>query len=468
MPPVPEQTFASELRALPAGDRAGFVAALWAARGWETAVDGDTVVAERDAERRRIRVADPGRFGTPDLSDADILVAARDREAVQSAADEAGVEYVPPAKLRNRLLYGVERDAAAALYEEWFDRPLERTVADEGSEGAALDAVRERIPSVVGRQRALVGLLIVALVGVVVAGPAVPGVGGPDREPITVGDVTPAEEGGGAIGATSPTPTDGPELLPGVTRAGVVDPASLVSAHKAGVRNRSRVRSVVVTGPPNASVTGGAVRQNLTTRIVNASRYRHRAVSHPPDNGERGSLARLGVYADGEAVFQRIVLGNETRYARFPPSQRPGTQYDDMTSYLYRYVVSDGATVHCMGENASRCQTYRIAVDGDPPTVLQGDIEEYEAVATVSNEGVIRSIRASYTLPDRDDDGERERVRFALDYRFETVELSPPAWLPEARDETTPVTTPTPTPANTSENATSTSTATGTATETPG
>ncbi|QKY19527.1 hypothetical protein B4589_003730 [Halolamina sp. CBA1230] len=464
MQPVPAHAFASEFRALPAGDRVGFVADLWAARGWETSVEDDVVVAERDDERRRIRVTDPGRFGTPDLSGVDTLVAARDRDAVQSAAAEAGVRYVPPEKLRDLLLYGVERDAAAALYEEWFDQPLERTVVDEADEETALDTVRGRIPAVVGQQRALVGLLLVALVGVALAGPTVPGIGGPDREPITVGDVTPAEESGGAIGARSPTPTDGPELLPGVTRAGVVDPAALVSAHKAAVRNRSRVRSVVITGPPNASVTAGAVRQNLTTRIVNASHYRHRTVSQLSKDAENGSMARLGVYADGEAVFQRTVF-NETRYARFPPSQRPGTLYDDLTSYLYRYVVSDDSTVHCVGENASGCRTYRIAVDGDPPTVLQGDIADYEAVANVSDRGVIRRIRASYTLPDRDDDGEREPVRFALDYRFETVELSPPAWLPEARNETAPVTTPT--PANASENGTATSRATSTATETP-
>lgn len=456
MAPVPAEAFASEFRALPASDRVGFVAALWAERGWETTVDDEVVVAERDGDRRRIRVADPGRFGTPNLPDADTLVAARDRDAVRAAAADAGVRYVPPETLRELLLYGIERDAAEAVYEEWFGRPLQRTVADSSADGGALDAVQARFPAVIGQRRVIVGLLIVALVGAAVAGPTVPGVGVPDREPITVDEVSPAEESRGAISTTTPTATAPPELLPGVTRAGIGNPAALVTAHKAGVRNRSRVRSVTITGPPNASATSGAVRQTLRTRIVNASHYRHRAVSQFDEDTQSEPMARLGVYADGEAVYQRFVLRNETRYSRFPVSQRPGTLYDDLTSYIYRYLLSDDATVRCAVENASGCETYRIAVDGESPTVLWGDVADYEAVANVSARGVITSIRASYTLPDRDDDGEREPVRFALNYRFESVDLSPPAWLSEARNETAPVATPT----TASENATATATGT--------
>lgn len=459
MPPVPAEAFASEFRDRPASDRVGFVAALWAARGWETTVEDGRVVAERDGDRRRIAVVDPGRFGTPEFEGVDTLVVTRDRRAVRDAADEAGVEYVPPAELRELLLYGIERDTAETLYAAWFDRPLQREPAD-GSETEGLrGVVTTALSSLGGNRRAAVALLLVAVVGIVVAGPVLTGGTAPEQSPITVGNVTPEAEGGGAIGAASPTPTERPGLLPGVTRAGVVEPYVLAEAHAASVRNRSRVRSVRVTGPPNDSIMGGTTARNLTTRIVNRSHYRHRSISRFAGGDEPEWTGLLGVYADGERVYQRLSVGGDTRYSRYSIAERPATRYDDLSSSLYRYFVGADSIVRCAIDFQTDCPTYRIVVDGDPPTMLEEEVEGYEALAIVSDRGMITTIRASYTLPDSDDDGERERVRFELDYEFEAVDVSPPEWLPEARNATGARTPSTP-PNTTTANATATSTAT--------
>ncbi|MFW5949369.1 MAG: hypothetical protein ACOCSD_07215, partial [Halolamina sp.] len=257
MPPVPLDAFTREFRRLSPGDRAGFVAAVWAARGWETTVDGDVVVADRGEDRRRIRVVAPGWFGTPDLDDVDVLVVARDRKGVRSVASEAGVEYVPPEILRDLVLYGIDRNRARTLYGEWFDRPLTRTAPEPETEERAFDWFWAALPSLTGNRRAVGTLLFVVLVGIAVAGPALPGGSAPDQSPVTAADVTPADEPGGAVGAASPTPTERSGLPSGVTRAGVVDPTTLVAAHTAGVRNRSRVRSVTMTGSPNTSTMDG-------------------------------------------------------------------------------------------------------------------------------------------------------------------------------------------------------------------
>lgn len=452
MPPVPADEFESEFRSLPPDERTAFVAALWDARGWETTVDED-VVAERNGERRRIRVVDPGRFGMPNLDEADTLVAARDREAVRTAASEAGVEYVSPADLHDLLLYGIERETASDLYASMFGQPLERAPpepeSDDESEverGGAVATASAALPTLSGNQRAIAAILLLVLVGVAVVGPPLPA-DTPDQAPVTVGDATASDERAGAIGGVSPSPTEPPGLLPGVTRAGVVHPSTLADAHIENIQNRSRVRSVTVTGPPNASVMGGTVARSQTTRIVNESHYRHQATSQFA--GEDEEAGRLGVYADGEQVYQRLSLRNDTRYSRYSIDERPATQYDDLSSYLYRYFAgADDTVVSCAIEYETDCPTYRIEIDGEPPSVLEGDVEDYEALAIVSDQGVITTIRASYTLPDSDEDGEREQVRFALDYQFEAVDVTAPEWLPEAQNATTTAaenSTPTPT-----------------------
>lgn len=459
MPPVPTDAFAREFRTLPTGERTAFVAALWAERGWETTVEGGAVVAEHDGDRQRIRVVDPGRFGTPDFDGIDVLVAARDRTAVRTAAEAAGVEYVSPADLRNLLLYGIERERARDLYESRVGEPLERAPppsADESGDasGSGVGTVTEVLPSLPSDRRVVGVLLLVALLAVAVTGSPLPGGGSAEQVQVTVSDAADGDERPGAIGGATPSATESPYLLPGVTRAGVVSPSALAEAHVERVRNRSRVRSVSVTGPPNASVMRGTVAQNLTTWIVNESTYRHQAVSRFGDENE--SRGRLDVYADGERVYSRLAFGNDTRYAQYSIEERPATEYDDLTRYLYRYFAgADDTVVRCRIEYDTVCPTYEIVIDGDPPAALGEDVAEYEALAIVSQNGAVTTIRARFTVPDEDGDGEREQVRFALDYRFERVTVTAPPWLDDAKNATgtatpTETATPTPNPTNSS------------------
>ena len=436
MPPVPAEAFASEFRGLSTEERVEFVAGLWAARGWETAVDGAVVAAERGDEDRRIRIADPGWFGTPDVSGVDTLAVARDRTTVREAAEEAGVDYHTPADLHDLLLYGIDRETAAALYADRFDRPLERSVPDESDDDGRAATLLTALPSLRENRRAFVAILLVALVGVAVAGPALSGGNAPDRSPVTVNGVTPGDESAGAIGAASPTPTEMPGLIPGVTRAGVVDPRELTQAHVDGVRNRSRVQQRELQISVNGSGEIGLVSRNRTAWVANASHYR--SESSRTFVGDSGpSQMAGGVYAAGGDAYQRTVFPDGVRYSRYPPSEYPATEIDaDVQASLYRYFAgADDVVVKCAIEFDTDCPTYRIEVD-DPPAALGSEVEAYEALAIVSNRGVITTIRANYTVPDRDGDGERERVRFALDYQFEEVTVSPPAWLPEAKNAT--------------------------------
>lgn len=433
MPPVPTDAFAREFRSL-AADRVAFVAALWEARGWQTTVDDGSVVAERAGERRRIGVVDPGRFGTPELSGLDTLVVARDRDAVRSAAAEAGVAYVPPADLRELLLYGLERETAAKLYEQYVGKPLERAVPEEGEKSGGTGFSLPAIPSVEPGRRVIAAIVLVALVGVVVAGPTLPGTGS-EPAPITVTDTTPDEGTVDAVGVESPSPTEAPGIAPGLSLDGVESAQTLADAHIDGVRNRSRVRSTRLAGPPNASGMGGTSQRNTTTLIVNDSRfYRH---EHAVGGvGGPGGSAELETYADGGPVYQRLAVENDTRYSRYGADELSATDFDEIRGSLYRYFVGvENTVVSCAIQFDSDCPTYRLAVD-EPPNALGEEVAEYEAFMIVSDRGVITTIRASYTLPDADDDGEREPVSFALDYRFEEVTVEDPDWLSDAKNAT--------------------------------
>ncbi|MBP1986471.1 hypothetical protein [Halolamina salifodinae] len=464
MPPVPADAFAREFRALHAADRTAFVAALWSARGWETSIDdgrgseapaGQTeanasvdgvVLAERDGQQRRIGVVDPGRFWTPDLSGLDTLVATRGREAVRTAASETGVEYVSPVDLRDLLLYGVERGVAEDLYEQHVGKPLAREVREETEESGEAGTLLPAIPTVDVGRRALAVIVILALVGVAFAGPGLPG-SGPEQAPITVGNVTPEDGTVGAVGVGTPEPTGGPNVAPGVSLDGVESGMTLADAHVAGVQNRSRVLHTELHAFPSANGTRGVVSRNATSVIVNESYYRHE--SNSVLTGRNGTInSSVSLYADGETVYDRVVFGDDIDYRARSVEEAPATNLDgSVQGYLYRYFVSaEDSVVTCAIEYDTDCPTYRIAVD-NPPDRLGENIEDYDGLLIVSDRGVITTIRASYTVPDADGDGEREQIRFALDYRFEEVGPTEPDWLPRAKNASADGTaTQTPTP----------------------
>lgn len=446
MPPVPADAFAREFRALHAADRTAFVAALWNARGWETSVEDGVVLADQDGEQRRIGVVDPGRFGTPDLSSVDTLVAARDRDAVRAAASEAGVEYVAPSDLRDLLLYGVEREVAEELYEEHVGKSLAREAPEETEESGEAGTLLRAVPTVDVGRRALAVIVILALVGVAFAGPGLPG-SGPEQAPITVGNVTPEDGSVGAVGVGTPKPTGAPNVAPGVSLDSVESGMTLADAHIAGVQNRSRVLHTELHAFPNANGTRGVVSRNATSVIVNESYYRHE--SNSILTGRNGTInSSVSLYADGETVYDRVVFGNEVDYRARSVEEAPATNLDgSVQGYLYRYFVSaEDSVVTCAIEYDTDCPTYRITVD-DPPDRLGENIEDYDGLLIVSDRGVITTIRVSYTVPDADGDGEREQIRFSLDYRFEEVDPTAPDWLPRAKNASADGTaTQTPTP----------------------
>jgi len=358
-----EAAFARRFRALSAAERRRFVAALWAARGWETShetAEATVVVARRDGETRRIAV------GTPVPDDADVVVDETGRSAaVRRRAEAVGASRVSPADLRDKLLYGVDRDTADRLFSRHFGVDLATAATTDAADDRR--RVTRAWRSVVAGERPATGrvrsaavavaavALLIAAVAVLFPGGVPPSDAGTDSadadrtgpsEPVdgeyaaaadAIGTAASAErtaaslddsaylglyEDGltGTVGSTARTP-------PGVFLTGVYDPDALADAHVAAVSNVSSASLLLVaSGPANATdldaTTGGAGDGGVDLAVESATRYRltgsaNASVVNATHNGT------VTVFADGDDAYERAVrpAGVETR--RLPPSAAP-------------------------------------------------------------------------------------------------------------------------------------------------
>jgi len=128
MPAIPPSAFADRLQALPREDLVSFVADLWAASGWDTTVEGSTVVTRWGNTTLRLLVVTPTRFpllrggrDPPDRADADRVVTSG--RATALGAGTEGPAVLSAGDLRERLLYAVPRDVAARLAREHLGVP---------------------------------------------------------------------------------------------------------------------------------------------------------------------------------------------------------------------------------------------------------------------------------------------------------------------------------------------------------
>jgi hypothetical protein len=137
--------FARRFRDQPPETQAAFVAALFAADGWETSRDGRVIRVEKGGTTRLMSVAVADTPSDP----VDDLVVPFDTPAVREQAREVNARVLGPDDLRNRLLYGLDRETANALYRDQFgldlteeepERPTgARTDTGDAAGGGGLD-----------------------------------------------------------------------------------------------------------------------------------------------------------------------------------------------------------------------------------------------------------------------------------------------------------------------------------------
>lgn len=473
-----ESGFARRYRSLSAAERRDFVAALWAACGWETtreAGDPNLVVARHDGHVRRVAV------GTPVPDDADVVVGGGTRwlrsASPRRRAEALGATYVSPADLRDRLCYGVDRDVADRLFRRHFGVDLAgaATAADPDGVGRRVARVGR---SVVADDRTAVGVVaVLVLFSVTVAVLAVAVVPAFDGGVPVLDGGTPAsddadaaapslsvdgryataanaigtaesaqrsaetlgesaslgldEEGlTGTVGSTARTP-------PGVFLTGVHDPDALADAHVAAVTDLPSASVLLVaSGPTNATdpeaSTGGSVGiagdGGVELVVESATRYRIAYSANASiGNASVGNATRDGTveaFADGDAVYERSAGSSDVD--ALPPSTAPnatalvGTVAEEP---IRRFLNGSESTV---GPAATALPLYRIDVGGEPAAF--DDVRDFRSVAFVTADGLVLELSATYV---HEPTGERVRVAFRYD-RLGDAAAVPPAWYPEA------------------------------------
>ncbi|MFB6218427.1 MAG: hypothetical protein ABEH77_04475 [Halobacteriaceae archaeon] len=202
-PPLSRRAFVRRLRRLPHGRLAAFVADLWSARGWETAVRDGHVVASRDGQRRRLLVHRERRLRPDETPPAaprvDAVVTTGGEDGAGAAlARERDADLVTAGDLYEAVVYGLDRPAAKALLWDHLGAPTGRPLSGEA----------------VGR----VGALALALAVVVAVAAGAGGVlsGGPGERAAALARTTTAGGGPGTGGgATTPATIWTPEYFAG-------------------------------------------------------------------------------------------------------------------------------------------------------------------------------------------------------------------------------------------------------------
>jgi hypothetical protein len=268
-----------------------------------------------------------------------------------------------------------------------------------------------------GRALVVVGLVLLAGCSLVADG----GDAGASMETLTPAPVP----------TVTPTPTPSP-FPPGVSADGTIRPSALATAHVEAVVGRSYVwteRSrVLYGGEGNWTVTRNRTR---TVRLEDGRNYvstRSQRVLWTGLSLEyQPAIER---FADGTTRYVRETAGDDVTYRASEATDASGALATLAAGPVQGYLAVSNATVAAGRVDGGR----RFLVRAEGSGVLDGEYAaNYTVEALITDEGFVRRLSATYHTDRRD-----TPVRIDYDFAYRRVgdvTVSPPAWLPEARDE---------------------------------
>jgi len=409
--------FARRVRSLGAAEQRAFLAALWEARGYETADTGEVVTARQGGETVRIGVAG---WRPPDV-EADVFVGTRDTARVRRHAADRGARFVPPEELRELLLYGIDREVAAELARTHLGRPLSAFAGETagGFEG--------RSPLVGVGALALAVVAVVALAGGAIF--AVP----PEDESTGETAKIPEPETPTPAPAPNETPTQDSEGYPdGLSADGVTDPEMLLETHRGVVDDRPHTVAVEFEKSANSTapvptLLGNVTRFERTIQLGagNRSSFSQTATLESANGTQR---VRLIAYRESAAVTARIIQANETgeiQNVTYGRLARPPGPYVGLVTDAERTVVDTLSTNTTDVERYARADRalYRVTATGEPAEFGR-ETAEYRAVAYLTADGRFVRLTVGYTDPET---GERVTLELSVTGVDET-EIAFPEW----------------------------------------
>jgi hypothetical protein len=430
-------------------ERAAFVGSLLAARGWDVEVDAAVIRAVTGDRRLVVAVAREGLLPGHGLPrEAVDVVVGVDAERIERLAAARDARWWDARTLYEMARYGLDETATDRLFSAHFGvsgdavEPPSRSADDADGEATAPgdeprpfgvgrwrpfdtdDAEAAERGAAGGARRAVVLLLALALV----VGP-----------PLTVlslaelprADTAPdgaaSDESVGANGTrsalASPTATPEPiRVAPGLTASEITDTPALARAHAATLANQSftmrisyseRVgRGSVGSAQETVSVENGTVYRSLGTRSGNLT-----SVLIP--------VIVRDIYADGDDRY----LAGDDGVVRVGGADDAGAgRFVERSRALVVWYLS-GLDSSVLGQDRQGDEVFywvEIAGDSDPR------IENYQAVALVTAEGLVVRIDARYRLPESD----RVATVSIRHANVGNTTVERPDWMP-SRNETT-------------------------------
>ncbi|WP_380679571.1 hypothetical protein [Salinigranum sp. GCM10025319] len=431
-----------------------FVADLYTARGAETAVDDGAVVVDGE----RLLVVPAGVRGRlhewigPIVSGSNPEAPARVVAADPGRADALAARYdapvLSPADLDDLARYGLDREAADAVFREHFGVGLD-DVARRTRDGPAggldrptpassrpADGELDRTDGRFGPASAVATLVAVVVLAAAVVSttPGVLGVVGvgpfesADREgPDSTATTTPTNGSAGVdAGAAIPRPpstsesggtgTDAIPLVPGLTTEGITDPAALADAHATTMANQSYTWRLTYVESANGSEIGRATE---TVRVAAPSVY----VSNVTREGvlvTRGPVARMPSYADGERRYRLATDGVETADL---DDADVGRQAARARQYFGVLLAGREMSVGWIVRGGPR--RYVVDIDGTNASAVRN----YSATVHVAPDGSVRYYSGSYCLASMS--GEFGDICLSFTMRYSQVgetTVEPPPW----------------------------------------
>ncbi|MFB6300017.1 MAG: hypothetical protein ABEH65_07120 [Halobacteriales archaeon] len=423
------------LRQLDQATLAAFVAELWSARGYETRIEDEEplVIATKVGRSTVLYPVVTGRFdtATPSLPDRSIdgVVAPRTDRQVPRIVERTNAELFDAAAIREMLWYAVDRPTRRTLCTRYLGGP------PENLQPSVRIRVRERARAL-GSSAAVVSIISLVLLGAIIGGIA--DVGQPptaDSSPET----PPGTEA--PITGTDSTPTETSDQssslwnvpVPGVTEDGITNLSALATAHEQSLANRSYTLWLDVYRPRDGRMNASRVQRDIDIAVEDGQ-YRLDLSIEEVESGSRRSVRT--VYYDGSAWYTANTTGDNVTYSHTDSFvSSPALEYNPFVlerSLVLKYLSTP--RTETAGRVVDGDRTYYRIVGHGPPSGFS-QVWGYTAVATVTRDGFVISLRIEYTKIA--DTGTYE-VRFTATYdRLDDTTVDAPAWYTQRYANTT-------------------------------
>lgn len=410
---VPDRRFVDAFERLDRSDRLALLEALWTERGWTVDRDGNLLVGRREDESKRIRV---GSAATP----GDDILVTIDRRRVQ-LDENTDVSVWDASDVRDLLLYGIDREAANAIYESIFGRSLYY----ENSTLKPSPGLLDRVP--IFKTAAVVILLLVAVA-------AAAGV------PLSISDSTPefdrntefdgrdrfgnsTNESLQEIPEREPTQSNYP---PGLDADGVDDIDAVREAHLDAVSGSSYSFAIRESGPQNHTIYPEVTSHRLDGTIANRTSYEMRQRLEYPPTANRSNRT-LELYADSERRYARWSYDNQTT---FQNTSFRGTGDTEVVTRM----MGD-AVLRYLDTNETRVEprevfgrpAFVVRARGEP-NKIDGQVENYQALAVIRPDGTVDLLQVLYTPA-----GANESVRYDMQLFPWSGTIDEPQWYETAQ-----------------------------------